>query len=205
MSAAEAHLRPAVPRLAPPDQGTANRGGSLSGRHADHARRRRVHHQRCRARRGEPVASQPWGRLRQRIGGRRPPHVQLPRDSRARQLDRAEHQQERHAQRAHRPERQVLGDDVVAGHGSEIQPQLRPDPRVLRFHDRENRGWPQRGQNRGQAGGRRHRVSGQQRQGRRSHRRGGAASHEEHRRADLHVRPDVGRGHGRSQGAVDLQ
>ena len=57
------------------------------------------------------------------IGGRRPPHVQLPHHSRARQLDRAEHQQERHAQRAHRSERQVLGDDAVAGHGSEVQPQ----------------------------------------------------------------------------------
>ena len=49
----------------------ADRGRSLSGRHADHARRRRVHHQRRRARRGQPVAPQPRRRLRHRDGRRR--------------------------------------------------------------------------------------------------------------------------------------
>ncbi len=105
-------------RLAAADQRAADRGRSLPGRHADHARRRRVHHQRRRARRGQPVAPQPGRRLRQRNGSRRPPHAQLPHHSRARQLDRAEHHQEGHAQRPHRPERQVLGHDAAAGHGS---------------------------------------------------------------------------------------
>ena len=54
-----ADLRPAVPRLAAAEQGAADRRRSLPGRHADHARRRRVHHQRCRAGGGQPVAPQP--------------------------------------------------------------------------------------------------------------------------------------------------
>ena len=64
MPAAAADLRPAVPHLAAAEQRAADRGRSLPRRHADHARRRRVHHQRRRARRGQPVAPQPWHRLR---------------------------------------------------------------------------------------------------------------------------------------------
>ena len=62
--AAAADLRPAVPHLAAAQQGAADRGRSLPGRHADHARRRRVHHQRRRARRRQPAAPQPRCRLR---------------------------------------------------------------------------------------------------------------------------------------------
>ena len=43
--------------------------------------------------------------------------------------------QERHAQRPHRPERQVLGHDAAAGDGPEVQPGRRPVPRVLRDDD----------------------------------------------------------------------
>ncbi len=59
-----ADLRPALQGLAAPDQGAAGRGGGLPGRHADHARRRRVHHQRGRAGGGQPVAPQPGRRFR---------------------------------------------------------------------------------------------------------------------------------------------
>ena len=66
MPAAAADLRSAVPRLAAPQQGTARRGRSLPRRHADHDRRRRVHHQWCRARRRQPVASLAGRRFRRR-------------------------------------------------------------------------------------------------------------------------------------------
>ena len=44
--------------------------------------------------------------------------AQLPHDSRARKLDRAQRHQKRQHDRPHRPERQVFGDDVAAGDGS---------------------------------------------------------------------------------------
>ena len=88
-----ADLRPAVQGLAPADQGAADRGGGLPGRHPHHARRRRVHHQRGRARGGQPVAPQPRRRFRQRNRRhRRAPPAQLPHHSRTRKLDRAERQ-----------------------------------------------------------------------------------------------------------------
>ncbi len=44
--------------------------------------------------------------------------LQLPRDSRARKLDRNQHDEEGQHHRPHRPERQVLGDDAAASDGS---------------------------------------------------------------------------------------
>ena len=64
--ATAADLRPAVQVWLRLTKEAADRGRSLPGRHADHARRRRVHHQRRRARRGQPVAPQPGRRLRHR-------------------------------------------------------------------------------------------------------------------------------------------
>ena len=52
-------LRPPLQGLASADQGTADRGGSLPRRHPHHARRRRVHHQRGRARGRQPASPQP--------------------------------------------------------------------------------------------------------------------------------------------------
>ena len=57
-------VRSAVPRLAASGQRAARRGRSLPGRHADHDRWWRVHHQRCRARRRQPVAPFAGRRLR---------------------------------------------------------------------------------------------------------------------------------------------
>ena len=49
-------------------------------------------------------------------------NVQRPYHPGARQLDRAECFEERHAASAHRPERKVLGHDAAAGDGPEIRP-----------------------------------------------------------------------------------
>ena len=60
-----------------------HRGRGLPGRPADHDGWRRVHHQRCRARRRQPVAPQPRCRLRAGAGhDDRSQAAQLPRDSR---------------------------------------------------------------------------------------------------------------------------
>ena len=69
--AAAPDLRPALPRLAAPQQGAAGRGRSLPRRHAHHDRRRRVHHQRRRARRRQPAAPLARRRFRRRDRGRR--------------------------------------------------------------------------------------------------------------------------------------
>ena len=51
----------------------------------------------------------------------------------------------------------------------QVQPELRPDPRLLRDDDRKDRRRPQRRQDRRQDRRRRHRLSARQRQGRRDH------------------------------------
>ena len=88
--------------------------------------------------------------------------------------------QEGHAQRPHRPERQVLGDDAAAGDGSASTAST---PILLRaFYEtieREDRRRPQRRQDRRQDRGRRRRLSGRQRPGRRDHRRERPEDHQE--------------------------
>ena len=130
-------LRPAAPRLAPPEQGRdRDRGVGLPRRHADHDRRRRVHHQRRRARRRQPAPPQPRRRLRRRDRGRRPQAPRLPRHPRARKLDRAPGHQEGHAGRPDRPVGQVLVDDAAPRHepavlvrrGDPRRPSTRPRP-----------------------------------------------------------------------------
>ena len=160
MPPAAADLRPAVPRLAAADQGAADRGRSLPGRHADHARRRRVHHQRRRARRGQPVAPQPRRRLRQRDGSRRPPHAQLPHHSRARQLDRAQHQKKDTLSVRIDQSGKFSAMTLLRAMDPKYSLERRADPRVLRHDDREGRRRPQRRQDRRQDRRRRHRLSG---------------------------------------------
>jgi hypothetical protein len=121
VSPAAAHVWAAASRgLAAADPRAAHRGGGLSRRRPDHAGRRRVHHQRCRAGGGEPAAPVARHRLRGRHGVDRPQDVQLPDHPRARQLDRAQCVEEGHAPGANRPERQVLGPDAPAGDGPEV-------------------------------------------------------------------------------------
>ena len=125
-------LRAAVQGLAPLDQGAAHRGGSLSRRHPHHARRRRVHHQRGRAGGRQPVPPQPRRGLRQRDGGhRRTEAAKLPHHPRTRQLDRAERQPQGKPLGPHRPERQVLDHDAVAGDGPAVQRQRQSAARLL--------------------------------------------------------------------------
>ena len=54
--------------LAAAEQGAADRGGGVSRRYPDHARRWRVHHQRCRTRGGQPAAPQSRRGLRDGAG-----------------------------------------------------------------------------------------------------------------------------------------
>src|SRR5690606_41954169 len=65
----------------------------------------------------EPAPSQSRYRLRERSGGGGEAGLQLPRDSRAGKLDRAEHNQEGQHHRSHRPEWQVRSEE----HTSELQ------------------------------------------------------------------------------------
>ena len=205
MPPAAADLRPAVPHLAAAQQRAADRGRSLPRRPADHAGRRRVHHQRRRARRGEPVASQPRYRLRFRNGSGRAPAVQLPRHSRARKLDRNQHDEEGQHHRPHRPERQVLGDDAAAGDGPEVRAGCRHPAHVLRNDQAEDHRRPQRRQDRRQGRRRRHRLPGRQRSGRRDHRRKRPEDHQDGGRNDLRFRPQVGRDHGAAGDAAVAQ
>ncbi len=71
--------------------------------------------------------------------------------------------------------------------------------------DGESRRRPQRRQDRRQDRGRRRRLSVVERQGRRSHHRRRSEDHQERRRDDLHFRPALGRGDGRSESSADLQ
>ena len=195
-----ADLRPALQGLAPPDQGAADRGGSLPRRHPHHARRRRVHHQRGRAGGGQPTPPQPRRRLRQRNGRhRRAPPAKLPHHSRTRKLDRTERQPQGKPLGPHRPERQVLDHDAAAGDGPAVQRQRQPAAGVLSDGSREDRRQPQRGEDRRETGRRRRGVSGRQPAGRRDSRRMCPEDHEERRRDDLHLRPEADRGDGRAE------
>ena len=130
----------------------------------DHAGRRRVHHQRRRARGGEPVASQPRRRLRDGSGRHeRSQAAELPHHSRTRQLDRDQLHEERHAQHPHRSKRQVLRDHAAAGDERQVRHRFRTAAGVLRNDDREDLRRPQRRQDRRQDRRRRHRLSLQQR------------------------------------------
>ena len=73
----------------------------------DHDRRRRIHHQRCRAGRRQPAPPLARRRFRRRDRVERQEAACLPRYPRARQLDRAEGHQEGHAGCTHRPVGQV--------------------------------------------------------------------------------------------------
>jgi DNA-directed RNA polymerase subunit beta len=95
------------------------RAGDLPGRDARDDRRRRVHHQRRRARDRQPVAPQPRRGLPHREQGRRPRAARRPDHSRARKLDRDQRDQEGHSGRQDRPVQQDSRHHLPAGHGAE--------------------------------------------------------------------------------------
>ena len=111
-------LRPPSARLAEAEQGRGqgHRGVGLPGRHADHDRRRRVHHQRRRARGGQPAPPLAGRGFRGRDRGGRQEAARLPRDPRARLVDRASGHEEGDVGRPHRPVGQVLVDDAAPRH-----------------------------------------------------------------------------------------
>ena len=193
-------LRPAVPRLAAPEQGAADRGRGLPRRHADHDRRRRVHHQRRRARRRQPAP--PLARASTSSSRSRPatasctPAAIIPERGSWIELNVTKKDS---ARRPHRPDRQVLGDDAAAGDEPEVRHRRRHPPGVLRDARREK-----------VVDGRSvAKIEGkiavddvvdpaEQRSGRRDHRRERPEDHQERRpRRSAPRGVEQGRGHGR--------
>jgi len=189
------YLRASVQSLASADQGTAGRGGGLLGRLAHHARRGRVHHQRRRARGGEPVAPESRGGLRRGNGIQRASPAQLPHHPGTGKLDRTERYPQGKPHRPHRPERQVLGDDASQGDGPRVQRGRRLATGVLSDVGGEHRRRAQRVEDRGQVGRGRRGLPGRQSQGGRGDRRVRPQDHQERRRTDLHLGDRAGRGH----------
>ena len=153
------------------------------------------------------LAPQPRRRFRQRDGGhRRTSPAKLPHHPRTRKLDRVERQPQGKPLGPHRPERQVLDHDAAAGDGSEVQRQRQPAAGLLR-RPKSSRSTDSRSAAK---------IEGKLAVGdviypADSPRAGEILVEcaqkitEEHRRDDLHLRLEAGRGDGRPEDSAALE